>query len=175
MIFNWEIPAYTWFPCLFLFPLHWHCFLDCLQILVHTFGIGLLLLNARISSDWFSTISSFSTFTLFSTHCDCPATVHLIYTIENASNLLKNCLMQHKYNFFIIFFFVLFTEKNTRSSNLFLCLLNSILQGLSLKRYSQNNKKGLWSDILDVTSITSSARVIFCSFLVNFLGVGISG
>ena len=38
------IPVYTYFPCLMIFSLHNFQNWDCLCILAHTFGIGLLLL-----------------------------------------------------------------------------------------------------------------------------------
>ena len=38
------IPVYTEFPCLKIFPLHNFQKRDCLRIIAHTFGIGLLLL-----------------------------------------------------------------------------------------------------------------------------------
>ena len=44
VVLNLGLPVYTEFPCLKIFPLHNFQKWDCLRILVHTFGIGLLLL-----------------------------------------------------------------------------------------------------------------------------------
>ena len=43
--------------------------------------------------------------TMVSTHCDCPATVHLIYTMENGSVQLKNGFIQQNSKIHLIFFF----------------------------------------------------------------------
>ena len=44
VMLNLELPVYTEFPCLKIFPLHNFQKWDCLCMLAHTFGIGLLLL-----------------------------------------------------------------------------------------------------------------------------------
>ena len=42
--------------------------------------------------------------TMVSTHCDCPATVYLIYTTEHGSVQLKNGLIQHNSKMYLIIF-----------------------------------------------------------------------
>ena len=44
VVLNLGLPGYTEFPCLKIFPLHNFQTWDCLSILSHTFGIGLMLL-----------------------------------------------------------------------------------------------------------------------------------
>ena len=65
--------------------------------------------------------------TVFSTHCDCPATVHLIYTRENGSVQLKNGLIQHKSKLCLITFL------NFPGTSFF--LLTSSLHGVWFKTY----------------------------------------
>ena len=38
---------------------------------------------------------------IISTHCNCPATVHLTYTMKNCSVQLKNSFIQPKFKMFI--------------------------------------------------------------------------
>ena len=78
----------------------------------------------------------------FSTHCDCPATVHLTQTIENCYVQFKISLIQHK-----------FPVQDLVPRHFF--LFNLILHCVSIKGYRQTKKNGLWKKVVDPTSLVS--------------------
>ena len=81
-------------------------------------------------------LQEYSSYTIVSTHCDCPATVHLIYTMENGSVPLKNGLIQLQSKKIMIFF-LKSSQQKIRSWSISL-VLNSIIHEVSLKIHWQN-------------------------------------
>ena len=79
VLFYQGIPVCTIFPCLCLFPLHRHIFLDCLRKFAFTFGIGLLLLMGK--NNWYRMyLICINLSYLYWTSC---MLCHQSYTIKN--------------------------------------------------------------------------------------------
>ena len=98
-----KVVGYSWSTLLWYWCYYPHWSIDALSPVCGIFFL-LSLKTRQVQSISRCVFLSPPPFTRVSTHCDCPATVHLIYTMENCSCQLKNSLIMPKYEKFIIFF-----------------------------------------------------------------------
>ena len=78
-------------------------------------------------------------FTMLSIHCDCPATVHLIYTMGNGSVQLKNGFIQHTFQMNLIFLSK--NHNNSYGIDAFFFLLTKSLHYVLLKNIQEKPNK----------------------------------
>ena len=85
VVLNLGLPVYTEFPCLKIFPLHNFQKRDCLSILAHTFGIGLLLLMKYIL-EWAAAV--------------CTAIPHLsVQFVQPLADAIKHLCYRHNLSY----------------------------------------------------------------------------